>query len=709
MKRKKVETVLQMEAVECGAASLAMILGYYGAHVPLEELRYECGVSRDGTKAGNILRAARTYGLTAKGFKKEPSQLAEMPLPAVLHWNFQHFLVLEGIDDEKAWLNDPALGQRTVTLEQLDEAFTGVVLTFEPNDAFKKRGAPMRVWPKLLERIQGSKSALVFAVVAGLLLAVPGIVIPLLARIFVDEILVGGKTSWLLPLLAFAALLLVLQSGLGRLRAKNLLDFRTKLSVLGSARFIWHTLRIEPRFFEARLPGDVAMRAGLESSLAGTLAGQLASTFIDLLLVVFYLIVMLSFDVPLTLAAVTAAAINIVALRMIQSHRATLSNRASRAESNLNGVQSAGLMQIETLKSTGSESQFFERWAGNYAHVVNTKQESTDSNLRLSLVPALLGGISTAVILCWGATRVLDGAMTMGTLVAFQALTASFLGPVQRVLGLWSTVQMLPGNLVRLDDVLKQRVVDPFGEGNDRTPLVGRVELEGVTFGYSPREPPLLDDFSLTVEPGQRVALVGSSGSGKSTIAKLIAGVYPPWAGTVLFDGRPPNTIDRRVFLDAFSVVNQEIILFEGTVRENLTFWDDSIPQEDVVRAAKDACIHEHIVGLPNGYDTKLEEAGRNLSGGQRQRLELARALVKNPALLVLDEATSALDSTVEQQIDRNLRRRGCTCLIVAHRLSTVRDADQIVVLERGKVVERGTHDDLYASDGTYRRLVASA
>jgi NHLM bacteriocin system ABC transporter peptidase/ATP-binding protein len=713
--RTAVPTVLQMEAVECGAASLAMIMGHHGKRVPLDEVRLACGVSRDGSKASNILKAARGYGMVAKGFKTEPQELRRMRTPAILHWNFAHFVVLEGFRRDAAYINDPSHGPRTLTLQELDEAFTGVVLTFEPGPDFERGGERRGMAGSLHRRLSGSLGAVGYVILAGLALVVPGLMAPTFTRIFVDDVLVKGMTDWIRPLLAVMALTALGMAVLASLQRRYLLRLETKLALATSARFFWHVLHLPMRFFTQRFPGEIASRVAINDRVAQLLSGELATTFISLVVISFFAVLMYQYDPGLTLLAVVTAALNVVALRYVARRRADMHLRMVQDRGKAVGTAMGGLVGIENLKASGSEPDFFARWSGYYAKSVNTAQEIAVEDQVLSAVPPLLVMLSTALLLGIGGMRVMDGHMTMGMLIAFHALMLAFLAPVGSLVSLGTTVQEIAGDMERLDDVLRTEVdTPPEPEPEDGTEgatipfkLSGRLELRRVSFGYSRLEPALVQSFDLTLRPGSRVALVGGSGCGKSTIARLVSGLYEPWAGEILMDGIPRARIPRSVLLHSFSMVDQDIFLFEGTVAENLTMWDSTVPEADIVAAARDASIHDEITARAGGYAAKVEEGGRNFSGGQRQRLEIARALVNNPTLVVLDEATSALDPSTEKEIDDNLRRRGCTCLIIAHRLSTIRDCDEIIVLEGGRVAQRGTHDTLKAEPGLYAQLIA--
>lgn len=708
--------LLQMEAAECGAASLGIVLAHHGLHMTLEELRVACGVSRDGSNAGNIVKAARRLGMDAKGFKKEPQQLAEVALPAIIHWNFNHFLVLEGFVGDRVLLNDPAAGRRTVTRRELDQAFTGVVLQLSPGEGFEPRGRPPSILPALRERLQGTGAALLFAVLAGVGLVVPGLVLPAFVRVFVDDLLIGGAQDWLGPLLAGLALTAVARATLTWLREECLIRLETRLSVAQSSRFLWHVLRLPKRFFDARRAGDIAGRIGLNDRLASLLSGRLASTLLDLLTVVFFAALMFDYDAELAAIAVALAAANLLALRLAGRHRTEQGQALLHLRGKLDGVEAEGLQMVETLKATGGESDFFARWAGHHANVMDAEQRMAVSGYALSIVPGLLSGLGVAAVLGLGGVKVMAGGLSMGMLVAFQSLLASFMGPVRSLVALGAELQEVQGQLARIEDVLRHPPDTPFIESDEPPPpetvgrvLEGRVEIEGLTFGYSPLAPPLIEDLSLSLAPGARVALVGGSGSGKSTVVGLVAGMYEPWGGEIRLDGVQASRWPWRSRTRGVGLVDQQVFLFEGTVRDNLTLWDPTVPDADVVRAARDACIHEVISHRPGGYDAVVQEGGRNFSGGQRQRLEIARALATNPAVLLLDEATSALDPLTERTVDDALRRRGCSCIIVAHRLSTVRDADEIVVLHRGQVVQRGTHDQLKGAGGRYAELLGSA
>jgi NHLM bacteriocin system ABC transporter peptidase/ATP-binding protein len=715
--RAHVPSILQMEAVECGAASLAMVLAYYGKWVTLEELRRACGVSRDGSNAANLLRAARSYGLECKGYRKEPSELKELRFPVIGFWNFNHFLVIEGFDGGLAHLADPATGPRAVTAQEFDESFTGVVLVFEPGPEFKPGGEKPSLRPAIEKRLLPSKEALTYVVIAGLALVVPGLVIPTFSRIFVDDYLVHGMTDWIRPLLLGMLATAAMRGGLTWLQKHYLNRLETKLSVAGSGKFLWHVLRLPVDFYTQRFSGDIAARVAINKRLAHVMASDMANAAVDLVMVVFYAILMLTISVPLTLIGLAALAANVQAARAIQRKRIDGSRRLVREQGKLMGVSMGGLQAIETLKASGAESDFFATWAGHQAKLVSYEQQLQEVTLPFMQAPVLIQSLTTAALLIAGGLLVMDGQLTLGLLTAFQSLMASFIEPVNRGVALMGTLQEVEGDVTRLDDVMAYPV-DPATEGEraDAPPptdgsapakLSGLVELKGVTFGYSRLADPLITDFSLKLKPGSRVALVGPSGCGKSTVSKVVTGLYAPWEGEILFDGIRRQDLPRAVLANSVALVDQDISLFEGSVRDNLTLWDSTVTEEQLVRACKDACIHNDIVSRPGGYDSLLEEGGVNLSGGQRQRLEIARALVLEPRVLVLDEATSALDTVTEKLIDENLRRRGCTCIIIAHRLSTVRDADEIIVLELGKVVQRGTHDKLKSEEGRYATLTA--
>ncbi|MBD2730573.1 NHLP family bacteriocin export ABC transporter peptidase/permease/ATPase subunit [Nostoc sp. FACHB-892] len=721
--RVKTPTLLQMEAVECGAAALGIILGYYGRIVPLAQLRQECGVSRDGSKASNMVKAARNYGLEAKGFKKELKQLQELRPPYIVFWNFNHFLVVEGWSKQRVYINDPGTGPRHVSLQEFDEGYTGVVLVMEPSTGFTKGGRKPSMVLSLWSRLQGSGEALLYCIIAGFFLTIVGLVIPVFSQVFVDEILVEGRQLWLRPLLLAMALAAILQGSLTLLRLRYLRRLKIKLAVGMSSRFLWHILRLPVSFYAQRFSGEISNRTTLNDQVADVLAGQLATTIIDTFMVFFYALVMVQYDWVLTLIVVSFAAVNVLILQLISRQRVDANQRLIQEYGKAAGVSIAALQSIETLKASGLESDFFSRWSGYYTKALNSQQELGVTNQTFSVLPTLLSALSSMLLLVVGGLRVMDGHLSIGMLIAFQGLMLNFQQPVNNLVNFGTTLQELEGNLIRLDDVL-DNPIGKVGEAGGRgqgawgvnssssaylvPKLQGYVELQNITFGYSRLEAPLIENFNLSIKPGQRVALVGGSGSGKSTVAKLISGLYQPWAGEVYFDGKSREQIPQQLLTNSVAMVEQEILLFGGTVRDNLTLWDTTVPDKSLMRACLDAAIADVILSMSGGLDAKLIEGAANLSGGQRQRLEIARALVNNPSILIMDEATSALDAETEQIIDQNLRRRGCTCIIVAHRLSTIRDCDQIIVLERGKVVQLGTHKELWQVDGAYSRLLGT-
>jgi NHLM bacteriocin system ABC transporter peptidase/ATP-binding protein len=721
LRRRRVHTPtrLQMEATECGAAALAMVLEYHGTFVPLSKLREQCGVSRDGSKASNLLKAGRQYQLESRGFRKEPNEVRELPLPVIIHWNFNHFLVVEGFGKNKVYLNDPASGPTIVTDEEFDHAFTGVVLTFEPTAEFRPAGRRPRMLPSLLRRLGGSKKAMLFVALAGLGLVLPGLVAPVFSMVFVDEVLVGGKRYWLPALLLGMLATSLIRAALTTLQRSYLLKLLMKLGVGMSSGFMWHALRLPVAFYFSRSPGDLAGRVRINDAVAGTLSGRLSGVLLDLLLIAFYGAFMLYLDPWLTLIGVLTVVAHVALLRAGNRMRADISRRVSQHAGKLAGVAAGGLQMIETIKATGSESGFFSQWAGHQAKLVVAQQSATRREQLVLMATQALSQSNSLLVLAVGALRIMDGHLSVGTLIAFQSLMASFVQPVERSAQVGASLQQLRGDVERLDDVLeheKDATVDAEreqGAGAESSALspqrlTGELELQRLTFGYLPFSPPLVEDLDLRIAPGQRVSLVGGTGSGKSTIAKLVTGLYRPWSGSILLDGKGRETWPRSALIASIAMVDQDIALFEGSVRDNITLWDETISEVEVVQAAKDACIHEDITKLQGGYDAKVTEGGFNFSGGQRQRLEIARALARQPALIVLDEATSALDPETERQVDENLRRRGCSCLIVAHRLSTIRDSDEIIVLERGRVVQRGSHEELLAKGGTYRDLITA-
>lgn len=714
-KRVKTPTVLQMEAVECGAAALGIMLGYYKLIVPLAELRVVCGVSRDGSKAKNLVKAARNYGMQAKGYKKQVPSLMALRPPFIVFWNFNHFLVVEGFGKKGVYINDPAAGPRTVSLEEFDRAYTGLVLVMEPGPEFKPGGREPSVIAALRDRLQGSAGALFYCLLAGFLLVIPGLAIPVFSQVYVDNILVAQRENWLRPLILGLSITTVLQGLLTLLQLRYLRKLKVKLSVGMSSRFLWHILRLPVSFYAQRFAGEISNRVSINDKVAKVLSGQLAATAIDTVMVLFYALVMLAYDWLLTLLAIGFSLINILVLQWISRDRVNANMRLGVDMGKASGVAIAGLQGMETIKVSALESDFFARWAGYYTKAVNTQQELGIANQTLGLLPTLLTSLTIMLILVIGGLRVMGGHLTIGMLVAFQSLMASFQRPVNTLVNFGSTLQELEGDLKRLDDVLRNDIDPDLQQQNhgslaslETIRLQGYVELRNITFGYSRVEAPLITNFNCTLKPGQRIALVGGSGSGKSTITKLIAGLYQPWSGEIFLDGTARKAIPRPVLANSLAMVEQDIFLFGGTLRDNLTLWDSTITDGQLIQACQDAAIYDVVRGIPNGFDSELLEGGSNLSGGQRQRLEIARALVNDPAILVMDEATSALDAETERIIDQNLRRRGCTCIIVAHRLSTIRDCDEIIVLEQGKVVQRGDHEELWNVDGAYARLIRS-
>lgn len=712
IKKNRVTTpiVLQMEAVECGAAALGIILAYYGRYEPLEKLRLDCGVSRDGSKAGNIVRAATKYGLIAQGYRREIKELQEDSVPFIAFWNFNHFIVIEGISEKCVYINDPASGPRKISHEEFNKSFTGVIITFRAGPDFKKGGEKPSIYKSLHKRLKGSRPELLYVLITGLCLVLPGFIIPVFTRTFVDDYLIYKMDYIIGPLVSGIIITAIIRGALVWLQSYSLLRLKAKLSLSASSQFLWHVLRLPVEFFNQRYAGDISSRVAINDRVATLLSRQLTGNILNAIMVVFYLYILLNYSVFLTFIGVLIAFLNILALKVISRKRVDGNKSLQQDRGKLTGTSISGINIIETLKASGTENDFFAKWAGYFTKVVNREQELNSYSQFLSVIPSFLSSLNNIAILYFGSFMVMNGTMSVGSLVAYQSLIGFFITPINNLVNLGSTLQEVESDLNRLDDVLKYEPDIRTGKINnpeeDTFKLKGKVELKNITFGYSPVSPPLIENFNLTLNPGSRVTLVGSSGSGKSTIGKIICGLYKPWSGEILFDGTGVDEIEPRVLHNSLAMVDQSIMLFEGTIKENISMWDNTMEEENIVKAAIDASIHDDITAREKGYESFIEEGGRNFSGGQAQRIEIARSLSVNPTILVMDEATSALDSLTEEIIDRNLRKRGCTQIIIAHRLSTIKDCDEIIVLKGGQVVQRGTHEQLKDLEGPYKELI---
>lgn len=710
--RVKVPTVLQMEATECGAASLAMILAYYGRWLPLEFLRQECGVTRDGSNADNLLKAARRQGCVAKAFAGRSEVLRKKEFPLILFWEFNHFLVLEGFQGDTVFLNDPAMGRRTVPWDEFITSYTGVYMKITPDENFKPEGEPYSIVKTVAAKLREDKWALIFLMVLGLCMIIPGLAVPVMSQIFIDDVFSLKHADWIVKLLIAMFGTMVMLGIMTAMRAAVLTYWQKKLTIADSSGFFWHVLRMPVTFFQQRYAADIASRIQFNESTAEVLSNQAATALLDLLVALFYLLLLFQYSVPLTLIGISISVVDIFVFLYMRRRQTDLIMRIQQDASKAYGVLMSGLMMVESIKANGSEGDLFAKWAGYAAKASVATQEMKLWTMKVKLLPLLLGGLNSALIMTVGGFSIMEGIMTAGIYTAFNNLIAKFHEPVQKLLSLGNVLQNTEMQMRRLDDVRRYKTDSLNYPDENQTVsftgnrLSGELTLKDVSFGYSPLDPPLIEHFDLHLEPGRWAAVVGSSGSGKSTLAKLVAGLYEEWSGEILFDGVKRREIPRPVIVNSLATVDQDVFQISGTVRQNISMFDKSVPSTDIVQAAQDACIHDDIIQLQGGYDAEVSEGGLNFSGGQRQRLEFARALAFNPSLLILDEATSAIDPMTEQKCLENIRRRGCTCLIVAHRLSTIREADEIIVLERGKVAERGTHRELISHDGPYRRLI---
>ncbi len=710
----KVPVVMQMEALECGAASLTMILAYYGKWLPLEQVRADCGVSRDGSNAGNVMNAARRYGLNAKGFRTGVDALRNSNVfPCIIHWNFNHFVVLCGFRGKYAYLNDPARGNVRVPMEEFDKAFTGICLAFAPSESFQPSGKRKSTFDFARKRLTGAGSAVAFVMLTSVIGYLFTIVNPAFNRFLVDRLLSGENRDVLMPFIALVAAVSLLQVFVAAVQAVYSLKINGKMAVMGSSTFLWKVLRMPMEFFSQRMAGDIQTRHQTNATIAATLVNTLTPLAISLVMMLFYLVVMLRYSPLLTLIGVASIAINLLMSRLISEKRVNITRVIARDSGKLASATVSGIQMVETIKASGAENGYFQRWADYQASVNAQTARYTVLNQYLGMIPAFVTTLANALVLVLGIWLCMRGEFTLGMVTAFQSFLASFLTPAMTLITAGQTIQEMRTQMERVEDVMEypddpHYTDTPVTEDADYDKLSGAVEMKNVTFGYSRLAPPLIEDFSLKLKPGGRVALVGASGCGKSTIAKLVSGLYQPWSGEILFDGKPISEIDRAVFTGRVSVVDQDIILFEDTIANNIKMWDSSIEDFEMILAARDAQIHDDIMARPGGYQEKLAEGGRDLSGGQRQRLEIARVLAQDPHIIIMDEATSALDARTEYEVTKAVKERGVTCIIIAHRLSTIRDCDEIIVLDRGKVVERGTHEELFAKGGYYTELITS-
>ncbi len=735
----RVPVMMQMEALECGAACLGMVLAYYGKWVSLEQLRTDCGVSRDGSSARNILIAARNYGMVVNGYKAEPEQLrANGAFPCIIHWEFNHFVVLDGFKGGKAYLNDPARGSCAVSMEDFDEGFTGVFLMMEPSEDFEPGGSRKSIFGFAASRLKGTGPAVVFVLLMSVISALADMINAGFSRFFMDQLLTGFQKDMLVPFIIGLSLISVIMVTASGIRDFFSVKIGGKMSAYSNASYMWKVLRLPMEFFSQRMAADIQVRQTENESISADLVGIVAPLLIQVGEMVFYLVVMIRYSWVLTLIGVTGVVVNFFISRYISEKKVNISRVMMRDSGKLSAASVSGIEMIETIKSSGSENGFFERWSGYQASVNTQMIKAMEIDQYMGLIPSVVSIIIDTMVLFCGVYLIIRGNFTLGMFMAMNGFLDSFMSPAEEIIGVSQTVQEMRTKMERVEDVMEYPVEVETGEelnadteegdeedsasgktGNETSgetgktgktygKLTGSLSMKHVTFGYSPLAEPLIKDFSLELKSGASVAFVGSSGCGKSTLSKLISGLYDPWEGEILFDGVDRKHIDRNVFTGSVAVVDQDIILFEDTISNNIRMWDSSIQDFEVIMAARDADIHEDIMKRPGGYDYMVTEGGRDFSGGERQRIEIARVLAQDPTLVIMDEATSALDARTEYDVVRSIADRGISTIIIAHRLSTIRDCDEIIVLDRGNVVQRGTHEQLMKEGGMYRELITS-
>jgi len=710
----KVPVIMQMEALECGAASLAMVMAYYGKWVPLEQARYDCGVSRDGSNARNMLMAARNYGFEADGYRFDPQSLKkEGRFPCIIHWNFNHFVVLNGFRGNKAIINDPARGTVRVSMEEFDKSFTGICLMVSPGESFEPSGKRKSMASFVWKRLAGTGPSVAFVALATIVSYFFGIINPAMSQLFLDEVLSGKEPGWMLPVIILMLVLAGFQILVSLASAIYSLRISGKMSIVGNTTYMWNVLRKPMEFFSQRMAGDIIQRQETNASIVQTLVYTVAPLALNAIMMVVYLVVMLRRSVLLTFVGVSAILLNLVLSRIIAIKRVNITRVQMRDAGNLASQTLAGISMAETIKASGAENGFFNRWAGFQASVNSQMVKYNRLNITLGMLPTLLNTLASDLVMFIGVWLAMQGQFTVGMIVGFQGFLTGFMTPANTMITAGQTIQEMRTSMERVQDVMEYPS-DPLVEQCGKIPeetyrkLSGCIELKNVTFGYSRLSDPLITDFSMSLKTGSSVALVGMSGCGKSTISRLVSGLYRPWSGEILFDGKPIESINRDVFTGSIAVVDQEITLFEDTIANNIKMWDPTIEDFEMIMAARDAQLHDDIMAREGGYSYRISEGGKDLSGGQRQRLEIARVLSQDPSIIILDEATSALDAKTEYDVVKAIRERGITCIVIAHRLSTIRNCDEIIVLDHGRVIERGTHDELYAKGGQYTELVTS-
>ncbi|MCR4776023.1 MAG: NHLP family bacteriocin export ABC transporter peptidase/permease/ATPase subunit [Saccharofermentans sp.] len=710
----KVPVVMQLEALECGAASLAMVMAYYGKWVPLEQVRIDCGVSRDGSKAKNIYLAAQHYGFDMKAYSLSPEKLRESgQFPCIIHWNMNHFVVLNGFRGKNVYINDPARGTVKVTWEEFDSSFTGVVLIPTPSESFEPGGKRRSTVDFAKKRLVGTGAAVVFVMFTTVISYLFGIANSVTTRIFMDRLLTKINPDWLYPFIGIMIFLAAVELIISWAQTVYSLKINGKMAVIGNTSYMWKVLRLPMEFFSQRLAGDIQNRSEMNASIAGILVDTFAPLVLNTLMMVFYLILMIKQNPLLTLIGISALIINAFMSRIISEKRLNVTRVQMRDAGKLVSTTVTGIEMIETIKASGAENGFFQKWAGYQASVNAQQVKSAKVDQFLGMIPTFFSSVANYAVLILGVWLTMDGKFSLGAVMMFQGFLTSFMAPAMTLVSAGQTIQEMRTQMERIEDVMEYPddisvSYAPEDDGGELRKLGGSIELRDITFGYSRLEAPLIEDFSLKMKPGDRIALVGSSGCGKSTISKLISGLYQPWSGEVLFDGKPRNAYAREVITGSIAVVDQDIIIFEDTIANNIKMWDNSIQDFEMILAARDAQIHDDIMKKTGGYQHKLTSGGKDLSGGQRQRMEIARVLAQDPSIIILDEATSALDARTEYDVVNSIKARGITCIVIAHRLSTIRDCDEIIVLDKGKVVERGTHDELMDKDGIYADLVAN-